>query len=79
MSKPYDLKTAARMLGISTPMLRKLRDTQQIGHYRIGTKTTFSEQHIADYLARVEVKAKSEPARVGRHTSLEEILEACRN
>lgn len=50
-------QTAAR-LGVSKPTLCRLMQRREIGFYRVGTRVLFSEEHIREFLDRVERKPR---------------------
>lgn len=50
----YSAKEAVTILGISRPTLSRLLRRNAIGHFRIGTRTLFSAEHINAFLASVE-------------------------
>lgn len=50
----YSAKEAVAILGISRPTLSRLLRRNAIGHFRIGTRTLFSADHINTFLASVE-------------------------
>jgi excisionase family DNA binding protein len=58
----YSAKEAVAILGISRPTLSRLLRRNAIGHFRIGTRTLFSAEHINAFLASVEQVPK-EPRR----------------
>lgn len=51
-------KQAAQRLGISRPTLLRLRRRGAIGFFRVATRVLFSEEHLQDFLARVERRPK---------------------
>jgi excisionase family DNA binding protein len=54
--KLYSAKETITLLGISRPTLSRLLRKAAIGHFRIGTRTLFSSDHIRAYLESVEQK-----------------------
>ena len=52
--KIYSAKEAVALLGISRPTLSRLLRRNAIGHFRIGTRTLFSAEHIRAFLESVE-------------------------
>jgi excisionase family DNA binding protein len=60
--KLYSAKETVAMLGISRPTLSRLLRRNAIGHFRIGTRTLFSADHIRIFLESVEEVPK-EPRR----------------
>jgi hypothetical protein len=65
---------AARLLGISTRTLADIRRTGEIEHYRPSPRKIFyTEQQIADYLARKVVSVRS-LGHTGNHTNEGESL-----
>lgn len=52
--KLYSAKEAVALLGISRPTLSRLLRRNAIGHFRIGTRTLFSMEHIRAFLESVE-------------------------
>jgi excisionase family DNA binding protein len=61
--KLYSARETVAMLGISRPTLSRLLRRNAIGHFRIGTRTLFSAEHIRIFLKSVEEVPK-EPRRV---------------
>lgn len=55
----YSAKEAVELLGISRPTLSRLLRRNAIGHFRIGTRTLFSSEHINAFLASVEQVPKA--------------------
>jgi excisionase family DNA binding protein len=49
-----DMKECAERLNVSRATLTKLIAKNAIGHYRVGLKIMFSEEHVNDYLKSVE-------------------------
>jgi excisionase family DNA binding protein len=45
---------AARWLGVSRITLLRARKRCEIGHYRVGARVLYSEEHLRQYLANVE-------------------------
>lgn len=52
--KLYSAKETVALLGISRPTLSRLLRRNAIGHFRIGTRTLFSAEHIRTFLESVE-------------------------
>lgn len=57
--KIYSAKETVAILGISRPTLSRLLRRNAIGHFRIGTRTLFSEEHIRTFLQSVEQAPKA--------------------
>jgi excisionase family DNA binding protein len=55
-------KQTAEQLRISRPTLTRLKN--EIGYYRVGSKTMFAEDAVASYLKRVEQVAAE---KIGRN------------
>jgi excisionase family DNA binding protein len=53
--------TATR-LGVSKPTLCRLMQRGEIGFYRVGTRVLFSDEHIKEFLNRVEHKPRNAQA-----------------
>lgn len=52
--KLHSAKETVAILGISRPTLSRLLRRNAIGHFRIGTRTLFSTEHIRAFLESVE-------------------------
>lgn len=52
--KLYSARETVEKLGISRPTLSRLLRRKVIGHFRIGTRTLFSEEQIRVFLESVE-------------------------
>jgi excisionase family DNA binding protein len=55
----YSAKETIIILGISRPTLSRLLRKKAIGHFRIGTRTLFSSEHIRVFLKNVEQLPKA--------------------
>lgn len=56
--KLFSAKETVALLGISRPTLSRLLRRNAIGHFRIGTRTLFSAEHIRAFLESVEQAPK---------------------
>lgn len=58
MEKPtlHDFATAAEMLGVSEHTLRRWTAQKRIGHYKLGGRVRFTDEHLREFLERSEVE-----------------------
>lgn len=49
---------AAERLGLAEITLRKYVSAGRIDHFKFGSRVRFSEDHIAEFMRRSEVKAR---------------------
>lgn len=60
--KLLSAKQAVNRLGISKPTLCRLMQRGEIGFYRVGARVLLSEEHIKEFLNRVEQKPRNAQA-----------------
>jgi excisionase family DNA binding protein len=56
----YNIKEAAKRIGISPSGVRLLLDSKKLGYYQSGKRRIIGEAHLDDYLSKIDRRETKE-------------------